>query len=69
MLYYFCKLMQTSESVVNKGFSIGCIVIRRYNIGYNKTSILLLLVALFCDAKKHNVNKYSTLSANKDLGK
>jgi len=38
--------MQTSESIVNKGFSFGCIVIRRYNIGYNKTSISLLFYAL-----------------------
>jgi len=45
MLYYICKAMQTSESIVNTGFSIGCIVIRRYNIGYNKTSISLLFYA------------------------
>ena len=64
MLYYFCKLMQTSESVVNTGFSIGCIVIRRYNIGYNKTSISLLFCALFCFYKNNNVNEYGTLSAN-----
>jgi len=45
MLYYFCKVMQTSESIVNTGFSFGCIVIRRYNNWYNKTSISLLFVA------------------------
>jgi len=45
MLYYICKAMQMSESIVNTGFSIGCIVIRRYNIGYNKTSISLLFYA------------------------
>jgi len=37
--------MQTSESIVNKGVSIGCIVIRRYNNRYNKTRIWLLFVA------------------------
>ncbi len=68
MLYYFCKVMQTSESIVNTGFSNGCIVIRRYNNGYNKTSISLLFCALFCSFRFYKVNDYSTLSANGRVG-
>ncbi|SHG71119.1 hypothetical protein SAMN05443549_1069 [Flavobacterium fluvii] len=68
MLYYICKGMQTSESIVNTGFSIGCNVVLRYNNRYNKTSISMLFYALFCICKKYNVNKYSTLSANRMVG-
>ncbi len=69
MLYYICKAMQTSESIVNTGISIGCNVILRYNIWYNKTRILMLLVALFYSCEIIKVNKYGTLSANENWQK
>jgi len=63
MLYYICKGMQTSESIVNTKYSIGCNVILRYNFRYNKTSILMLFVALICPFIFYKVNKYGTFSA------
>ena len=57
MLYYFCKVMQTSESVVNKGFSIGCIVYEGTTLGTTKQvfrCFLLLKIALFIFIKSMN---------------
>ncbi|SNB96725.1 hypothetical protein FPC840_260013 [Flavobacterium psychrophilum] len=42
-------------------------MIRRYNIWYNKTSISMLLIALFSAYNFYKVNKYNTLSAIKNL--
>ena len=64
MLYYICKEVQLSEGIVKQGVSIGCIVLRRYNNRYNKTSISMLFYALFCFVQNYKVNEYGTLSAN-----